>query len=118
MSVSFLVFTYQCVEVSTNSRALTTTSVPSASVPDKYYLNEFSFLANIFHRDSVGREWCYTSAAEQCFVCVVLSRVLFESVVTNSTKTPSLLRDNVLKLKLGKNYCQVAHLTSSLFPHS
>lgn len=70
MSVALLVFAYQCVEGSTNSRALTTTSVPSAPAPDKYYLNQFSFLANIFHRDSVGREWWFTSAAEQCLACL------------------------------------------------
>lgn len=78
---------YQCVEGSTNSRALTTTSVPSAPAPDKYYLNKFSFLANIFHRDSVGRECCCTSAAEQSLACTVLSYVCLEPVVTNSIKT-------------------------------
>ena len=66
MSVALHVFAYQCAEGSTNSRALTTTSVPSAPAPDKYYLNEFSFLVNIIHRGSVGREWCDPSAAEKC----------------------------------------------------
>lgn len=103
MSVTLLVFAYECVEGSTNSRALTTTSVPSAPAPDKYYLSEFSFLANIFHRDSVGTEWCYTSAAEQCLACIVLSHVRLESGVTHSTNN----NDNVLKLKLDKNYCKL-----------
>lgn len=77
MSVALLVFAYQCVEGSTNSRALTTTSVPSASAADKYYLNQLSFLANIFHRDSVGTEWCFTAAAKQYPACVVLSMQAF-----------------------------------------